>query len=115
MARINGLGHQADSLLMRPTLPPAEPADDRGTPPDEGSPEPEAEGRGEAVEESRPAWPRPTRAAAKGKTRARNLHLTDDVHDRAWQLARQRKATVSAVVNERLDRSLPRWEVKRVN
>jgi hypothetical protein len=37
------------------------------------------------------------------------------VHDRAWQLARQRKTTVSAVVNELLDRSLPRWEVKRVN
>jgi hypothetical protein len=29
-------------------------------------------------------------------------------------LARQRKTTVSAVVNELLDKNLPRWELKRV-
>jgi hypothetical protein len=41
------------------------------------------------------------------------VHLSDDVHDRLWMLARQRKTTVSAVANDLLDKALPRWEVKR--
>ena len=44
---------------------------------------------------------------------ARNLHLTDDVHDRLFLLARHRRQTVSAVANDLLDRALPRWELKR--
>jgi hypothetical protein len=31
-----------------------------------------------------------------GKTKARNLRLMEDVHDRLWLLARQRKQSVSA-------------------
>jgi hypothetical protein len=30
-----------------------------------------------------------------------------DVHDRLWMLARQRRQSVSAVVNDLLDKSLP--------
>jgi hypothetical protein len=62
-----------------------------------------------------PARSRSTRrrTAPAGKTRPRNVRLSDDVHDRLWFLARQRKATVSAVANELLDRALPRWELKR--
>ena len=41
-----------------------------------------------------------------GKTKARHLHLTEDVHDRLWFLARQRKQSVSAVANDLLDRAL---------
>jgi hypothetical protein len=51
--------------------------------------------------------------APTGKTKARNLRLTEDVHDRLWLLARQRKQTISAVANDLLDRDLPRWELKR--
>jgi predicted transcriptional regulator len=47
------------------------------------------------------------------KTRARNIRLSDDVHDRLWLLARQRKQTVSAVADDLLNKALPRWEVKR--
>jgi predicted transcriptional regulator len=43
----------------------------------------------------------------------RNIRLSDDVHDRLWLLARQRKQTVSAVANELLDKVLPRWRVER--
>jgi hypothetical protein len=39
--------------------------------------------------------------------------LSDDVLGRLWLLARQRKQTVSAVANELLDKTLPRWELKR--
>ena len=53
------------------------------------------------------------RAVPASKTRTRNIRLSDDVHDRLWFLARQRKATASAVANDLLDRALPRWELKR--
>ena len=36
------------------------------------------------------------RPAPAGKTKARNLRLMEDVHDRLWLLARQRKQSVSA-------------------
>jgi hypothetical protein len=39
--------------------------------------------------------------------------LTEDVHDRLWLLAGQRKQSVSAVASDLLDRALPRWELKR--
>ncbi len=48
------------------------------------------------------------------KTTGRKLHLPDDVHDRLWQLARQRRrTTVSIVATEILDRNLPRFTVSR--
>jgi hypothetical protein len=40
--------------------------------------------------------------------------LIDDVHDRLWVLARQRKqTTVSAVAGDVLDRNLPRLRIER--
>ena len=60
-----------------------------------------------------PKRTRRVRTAPAGKTRARNLHLSDDVHDRLWLLARDRRTTVSAVANNLLDKALPRFEVKR--
>lgn len=89
--------------------PPAEPVDVPDGPRDD------AEGRGESATDPRPspARTRKRRPAPSGKLKARNIHLTDDVHDRAWQLARQRKTTVSAVINEALDKTLPRWRIER--
>jgi hypothetical protein len=46
-------------------------------------------------------------------TRGRKLHLPDDVHDRLWLLARQRRKSVSAVAAEILDRNLPRLKIER--
>lgn len=78
------------------------------------------EGRGDAASDAPDTIPAPTRATGRrrrqapaGKTKARNLHLSDDVHDRLWFLARQRKTTVSAVANDLLDKALPRFELKR--
>jgi predicted transcriptional regulator len=45
--------------------------------------------------------------------KGRKISLPDEVHDRLWLLARQRKQSVSAVANDLLDRALPRWELKR--
>jgi hypothetical protein len=96
--------------LLRPTAP-AEAPDERPAPPDNAA----AERRDDRDEEapSPPARVRKKRSAPTGKTKARNLRLTEDVHDRLWLLARQRKQSVSAVANDLLDRSLPRWELKR--
>jgi predicted NBD/HSP70 family sugar kinase len=41
------------------------------------------------------------------------LHLPDEIHDRLWMLARQRRSTVSAVAAELLDKALPRWTITR--
>lgn len=91
--------------LLRSTVPAA---DDDGQADD-------GEGRGDAPGDSSTAPKRARRArtAPAGKTKARNIRLSDDVHDRLWLLARQRKQTVSAVVNDLLDKGLPRWELKR--
>jgi hypothetical protein len=56
---------------------------------------------------------RRARTAPAGKTRARNIRLSDDVRERLWQLAHSRRMTVSAVADDLLNKSLPRWEVKR--
>jgi hypothetical protein len=92
--------------LLRPTTPP-EPA--------ELTEEPTAEeGRGDAAAESRPARARRKRPPVNGeKTRGRKLHLPDEIHDRLWLLARQKRTTVSAVATELLDKNLPRWRVER--
>ena len=114
MARHTGLGTEA-STLLRPTAPPAE-ANGHPGPPDDVELV-ETEGRGDAAAEPQtaPARTRRKRPAPTGKTKARNLHLTDDVHDRLWQYARQRKTSVSTVANELLDKALPRYEVRRVS
>ena len=104
MAKPTGLGNTG-SMLLRPS-----------TVPDEGRTPPARrmmvleESRGELAAESQetPARSKRTkRTAPAGKTKARNLHLTEDVHDRLWFLARQRKQTFSAVANDLLDRALP--------
>jgi hypothetical protein len=89
--------------LLRPTA-----ADDAG-------PGDETEGGGGSVNgaDSTPKRTRRAKAAPAGKTRARNIRLSDDVHDRLWQLARERQQTVSAVANHELNKVLPRYEVKR--
>jgi hypothetical protein len=96
--------------LLRPTAPPE--ADEAR--PDDAAADPESRG-GTAEEPKPPAKPRQRkRTAPLGKTTPRNIHLLDDVHDRLWQLARQRKTSVSTVANDILDKNLPRYEVKRV-
>jgi hypothetical protein len=88
------------------------------TPPDDGQGEPEGvgdelQGRGAAAPEPRASKPRRKRAPIAGETRGRKLHLPDDVHDRLWLLARQRRTSVSTVATEILDRNLPRFTVQR--
>jgi hypothetical protein len=100
--------------LLRPTSAPT--AVEVETATGDGPDEAEAEGRGDqhADAQATPARTRARRRAAPaGKTKARNIRLSDDVHDRLWLLARQRKQTLSAVANELLDKALPRWELKR--
>lgn len=100
---------------MRPTTPP-EP-----TIPPEPDADPGAddqvearEGRGDGPAESKsPAKSRRKRPTVASKTTGRKLILPDDVHDRLWLLARQRRQTVSAVAAEILDRNLPRFQVTR--
>lgn len=97
---------------MRPTTPARadEPAEDPAEATDQAG---DGEGRGDANE------PRPTRArrkrtpASSGPAKGRKVHLSDDIHDRLWLLARQRRTTVSAVAAEILDRNLPRFRVER--
>jgi hypothetical protein len=96
--------------LMRPTTPhetiPPEP--EAG--PDEAGDQ--AEGQGGAAE-VKPARSRRKRPVVASKTTGRKLILPDDVHDRLWLLARQRRQSVSAVAAEILDRNLPRFQVTR--
>jgi hypothetical protein len=115
------IGHGQDNRsgsasmeLLRPTSAPTtvEVETAGGDGPDEA----EAEGRGDqhADAQAAPARTRARRRAAPaGKTKARNIRLSDDVHNRLWLLARQRKQRLSAVANELLDKTLPRWELKR--
>lgn len=93
--------------LLRPT-PPPEPAG-----PDDAGELVEAQGRGGAAPEARTPRVRVRRPPVGTETRGRKLHLPDDVHDRLWLLARQRRKSVSAVAAEILDRNLPRFKVER--
>lgn len=70
----------------------------------------ESEGRGEPAA---PKRARRVKAAPTGKTRARNIRLSDDVHDRLWQLAHSKRSTVSAMADSLLDKALPRFKVER--
>ncbi len=107
--------------MLQPTTPP-----DRHTIPAEPEPiaaaggddvqEPgEAQGRGASPAEGKPAATRTRkkRAPVSTETKGRKLHLPDDVHDRLWLLARQRRTSVSTVAAEILDRNLPRYRVER--
>jgi hypothetical protein len=111
--RKTGLGPLPAGLL-RPTPPPEldAPAGPGDGPDDAGEPA-EGAGRGAAAEARAPRLrarrPPPPGAGIRG----RKLHLPDDVHDRLWLLARQRRKSVSAVAAEILDRSLPRFKVER--
>jgi hypothetical protein len=93
--------------LLRPTA--AAEAPGSAGPDDAGD-----EGRGDGVQEPEAPKPRRKRPAPAGKTKARNIRLSDDVHDRLWLLARQRKQTVSAVADDLLNKALPRWDLKRL-
>jgi hypothetical protein len=91
--------------LLRPTTQPesdepTEAADDTG-----------AESRGGTSSPS--IKPRRKRVVANTPTKGRKLHLSDDIHDRLWLLARSRKTNVSAVACDILDKALPRWRVER--
>jgi hypothetical protein len=97
--------------LMRPTTPletmPPEPIASLEEPVDPGE---EQGGSAEAKPTTKARRKRPLVAS---KTTGRKLVLPDDVHDRLWLLARQRRQTVSAVATEILDRNLPRFTVSR--
>jgi hypothetical protein len=108
--RKTGLGALPAGLL-RPTTPhetiPPEPetgTDDVGD---------QVEGQGGATEAKPTIRTRRKRPIVASKTTGRKLILPDDVHDRLWLLARQRRQTVSAVAAEILDRNLPRFQVTR--
>ena len=75
----------------------------------------ENQGRGEAAssESKAPTRTRRKRQPVSSKTTGRKLHLPDDVHDRLWLLARQRRQSVSTVAAEILDRNLPRYRIER--
>jgi hypothetical protein len=108
--RKTGLGAAATGLL-RPTTPhetiPSEP--EAGT--DEGGDQ--VEGQGGQADAKPSTRTRRKRPVVASKTTGRKLILPDDVHDRLWLLARQRRQTVSAVAAEILDRNLPRFTVSR--
>jgi hypothetical protein len=70
------------------------------------------EGRGGGPE-SRTPRARRKRPPVPTATKGRKLHLPDEIHDRLWMLARQRRSTVSAVATELLDKALPRWTITR--
>jgi hypothetical protein len=81
-------------------------------PDDAGEPAEAGQGRG-AVPEARASRTRARRPPVPTETKGRKLHLPDDVHDRLWLLARQKRKSVSAVAAELLDRNLPRFKVQR--
>jgi hypothetical protein len=114
--RKTGLGSLPAGLL-RPTTPPPEPEASAEPlpvpgPDDAGDAAAEGQGRG-AAPEARASRVRTRRPPVSTETKGRKLHLPDDVHDRLWLLARQKRKSVSAVAAEILDRNLPRFTVQR--
>jgi hypothetical protein len=97
---------------MRPTTP-HEPTIPPEPEPVADEPGDQAEGQGGAAESKPATRTRRKRPVVASKTTGRKLILPDDVHDRLWLLARQRRQTVSAVAAEILDRNLPRFQVTR--
>jgi hypothetical protein len=85
--------------------PPETPADDQAD---------EMQGRGAAPAESRNGRPaRRRRPAPEGETKGRKLSLPDSVYDRLQLLAIRRRATVSAIATEILDRNLPKLRIEQ--
>jgi hypothetical protein len=112
--RKTGLGSLPAGLL-RPTTPLLEPetlAEPIPGSDDAGDAAAEAQGRG-GLPEARAPRTRTRRPPVSTETKGRKLHLPDDVHDRLWLLARQKRKSVSAVAAEILDRNLPRFKVER--
>jgi hypothetical protein len=112
--RKTGLGSLPAGLL-RPTTPQPEPEASAEPIPgldDAGDAMAEGQGRG-AAPEARAPRTRSRRPPVSTETKGRKLHLPDDVHDRLWLLARQKRKSVSAVAAEILDRNLPRFKVER--
>ena len=107
-----GAGSHLSGVLGRSTPPePEAEADGSIVGVDQVEPA-EPEGRG-ATADPKPARARTRRPPVSSTTRGRKLHLPDDIHDRLWLLARQRRKTVSAVAAELLDRALPRFTISR--
>jgi hypothetical protein len=108
--RKTGLGALPAGLL-RPTTPletiPSEPASSLEEPADQ------VEEQGGSTGSKPSSKTRRKRPVVASKTTGRKLVLPDDVHDRLWLLARQRRQSVSAVATEILDRNLPRFQVTR--
>lgn len=100
--------------LLRSTTPPESEASDEiaAGQDDAGDAAAEGQGRG-AAPEARTPRARTRRPPVSTETKGRKLHLPDDVHDRLWLLARQKRKSVSAVAAEILDRNLPRFRVER--
>jgi hypothetical protein len=84
----------------------------RSTQADDGG-EQADEGRGASTPSTAKRSRRVRRPAAEEKTAPRNLRLTDDVHDRLWQRARELRLPIGQVANAILDRGLPRYKVER--
>jgi hypothetical protein len=115
--RKTGLG-SLPAGLMRPTTPPEPTIPPEAAEAAEAGPDDEGRGdqrAADAVAAAVASAPRSRRKrpVVSTKTTGRKLHLPDDVHDRLWLLARQRRTTVSTVAAEILDRNLPRFKVER--
>ncbi len=108
--RKTGLGTLPAGLLRPTTLHETIPFEPE-VGPDQG--DDLAEGQGGSSEPKPATKGRRKRPVVASKTTGRKLILPDDVHDRLWLLARQRRQTVSAVAAEILDRNLPRFQVTR--
>jgi hypothetical protein len=96
--------------LLRPTTP------HETIPPEtesEAAADDQAEVQGGSSESKPTTRTRRKRSVVASKTTGRKLILPDDVHDRLWLLARQRRVSVSTVATEILDRNLPRFQVTR--
>ena len=108
MARQTGLPSATMGTLLRPTVPSAE-----GDEPGETGGDPEAGGTAEGTKPA-PAKRR-KRSVPVGKTSPRNLHLSDEIHDRLWLTARKRKMSISAVAMLALDSYLPKLEIREAS
>ena len=111
MARNTGAPHGTLTGLLRPTVSLGE-SDD--APPAEASADSESRGESNAEAGTAKSKTRRKRPAPAGKTRSRNYYVNDDIHFRIEQTAIDRKMTNSDVVNDYLNRSLPRYEVTKV-
>jgi hypothetical protein len=96
------------STLIRQRPPENDQADDNESH-DDGS---DGQG-GESDATPKPRTRRKRVIPDAGETRGRKLHLPESVYERLQLLAIQRRATVSAVATDLLDRSLPKLRIER--